>query len=241
MSLSCLLKAAVLCPLCERTRKNFAPMGIVAKRKAYCPSCKSFDRHRHFWHFLKNEKPEIFKEKLTLLHWAPEDCLSVLLEKYENLTYIRGDIDRPNDPKILKLDITNTDLPDKSVDVVFCNHVLEHIPDDHLALTEIVRVLKPGGYALIMVPLYIDQEKTYEDFSITSPEDRVLHFDQEDHVRRYGLDFIQRLKKAGFIVKHYPLARLPKSLREKYGMAGHDTDVKINAARGADIFLCTKA
>ena len=235
------VQAAIFCPICETSKEHFWPSGKSLRRDSMCPGCRSLERHRHFWLFLQYEMKDIFEKELTVLHWAPEDCLVGKFKKLKNLLYIRGDIDRPNEPEVLKLDITKPILKDDSVDVVICNHVLEHIPDDSLAMSEMYRVLKPGGRAFIMVPLYTDLDKTYEDSSITSRTERLRHFDQEDHVRKYcQKDLVDRLKKAGFMVQSFPLSRLSDSLRKQYGMAGHDDDVSTNASRGADIFLCTK-
>ena len=152
-----------------------------------------------------------------------------------------GDINRPKDPEVLKLDLTSIDLADESVDVVFCNHVLEHVPNDSQAMSEVLRVLKPGGFALFMVPLYIDLETSYENPAITTPRERLKHFDQEDHVRKYEpRDFKKRLQQAGFSVQVFPLAEVPQEKREYLGMAGHDDNPCLNAARGADIYLCNK-
>ena len=173
------------------------------------------------------------------MHWAPEGCLSRKFQVLPNLAYIKGDI-KPRDAATKKLDITDVDLPNESVDVMLCSHVLEHIPDDHKAMTELLRVLKPGGYVIALVPLYIDLEKTYEDPSITNQKMRALHFDQSDHVRKYGPDFVTRLQIAGFSVEQYPLSRLSSEQRERFGMTGYDDDARVNAARGADIYLCVK-
>ena len=116
----------------------------------------------------------------------------------------------------------------------------EHVPDDRKAMKELYRVLKKDGYALIMVPIYRDQATTYEDPTITDPEQRLIHFDQKDHVRRYGLDIEKRLQSVGFDVTYYPLTRLSESIRKKYGFVGYDNKVKKDASRGADIYLCTK-
>lgn len=239
------VQAQLLCPLCENSHEQFLKGGVMSRDDAACPTCDSYERHRHLWLFLNEKKQDLFKqdlctEKLTLLHWAPEQCLSSRLKKVSHLNYIKADIDRPDDKEILKLDITHIDLPDNSVDIVVCCHVLEHIPDDHKAMTEVFRVLKPGGSAIFMVPIYINLTQTFEDFSITNPDLRMKYFDQYDHVRKYAWDITGRFTKAGFLVEVYPLTSLADTVRKKYGMAGYDYNEDANAGRGADIFLCIK-
>ncbi|WP_193201006.1 class I SAM-dependent methyltransferase [Nostoc sp. MG11] len=101
----------------------------------------------------------------------------------------------------VEMDITNIHQPDNLYDVILCNHVLEHIPEDHKAMCELFRVLKPGGWAILQVPLDYERKTTFEDFSITSPKDKEYFFGKDDHVRVYGLDYKDRLEKAGFTVE----------------------------------------
>jgi predicted SAM-dependent methyltransferase len=114
------------------------------------------------------------------------------------LDYLTIDL---NDPSVtMKGDITNLDLANNSVDVIICYHVLEHVVQDRRAMREIYRVLRSGGWALLQVPIDRSVQRTYEDTSITSPEDRLRHFGQEDHVRIYGRDYQDRLTESGFCV-----------------------------------------
>jgi ubiquinone/menaquinone biosynthesis C-methylase UbiE len=96
------------------------------------------------------------------------------------------------------VDVTDIDFPDASFDAIFCNHVLEHVPDDRLALREIRRVLRPGGWASLLVP-DVDRPVTDEDPTVTDPHERLRRFGQRDHVRRYGYDYVDRLREAGFV------------------------------------------
>jgi ubiquinone/menaquinone biosynthesis C-methylase UbiE len=100
------------------------------------------------------------------------------------------------------MDITNIPIDDDTYDTVICNHVLEHIPNDIKALKELFRVIKPGGWGSIQVP--IKGDITDEDLSITDPEERTKRYGQSDHVRQYGKDFIDRLPLAGFTVSVIP-------------------------------------
>src|SRR4029077_8850135 len=87
------------------------------------------------------------------------------------------------------------DLPDSYFYLILCSHVLEHVPDDRAAMSELRRVLAPGGLALVLTP-YRPEVPTYEDPSVSSPLDRMVAFGQQDHVRIYGMDLADRLREA---------------------------------------------
>lgn len=131
---------------------------------------------------------------------------------------------------MVRMDITQIDFPDNSFDVIYCSHVLEHVVDDRQAMQEFYRVLRPGGWAVLLVPITADQ--TFEDPAIVSPQDRLQMFGQADHVRRYGPDFVDRLKDAGFEVRVIRVSDL-------YGRVDA-MRMGLTAACG-DIFHCTKA
>jgi ubiquinone/menaquinone biosynthesis C-methylase UbiE len=101
---------------------------------------------------------------------------------------------------MVNMDITNINYPDQSFDVIYCCHVLEHVKDDKLAMKEFHRILKRNGWAILLVPP-ITTGKTFEDPSIVDPEARLMAFGQKDHVRRYGKDYVDRLREAGFKVE----------------------------------------
>jgi ubiquinone/menaquinone biosynthesis C-methylase UbiE len=127
------------------------------------------------------------------------------------------------------MDITDLGLDDNSFSLVWCSHVLEHIENDHQAMSEVYRVLKPNGLAVIQVPIY--RQKTYEDSAIQSPEERLKHFYQDDHVRLCGLDIVQRLQNVGFKVNVIDLSKLRDNHISKYGLDEPST---------REIFLCSK-
>ena len=134
-----------------------------------------------------------------MLHIAPELCFMDRFEKMPNLDYITADIESPLAK--VKMDIHEIPFEEQTFDVAFCNHVMEHVADDSQAMKELHRVLKPGGWAIVQIPLFHPlPEKTYEDDSITSPKEREKAFGQSDHVRLYGLDYPYRLRAAGFEV-----------------------------------------
>ena len=114
----------------------------------------------------------------------------------KNLDYTSADLFSPIVD--VKADILDLPFEDESFDVIFCNHVLEHIEDDRKAMSELYRVMKKGGWGIFQVPMKNSLEKSYEDFSIKDPKERQKHFGQYDHVRWYGMDYFERLKNAGF-------------------------------------------
>ena len=189
----------VECPISGKTYRKFLPYGRVNVREnALCADSQSLERHRLLWLFLK-EKTNFFTAPLKVLHIAPEVCFIKKFEKLPNLTeYITADLESPLAK--VKMDIHKMPFEDNYFDVAFCNHVLEHVEDDLKAMQEIYRVLKPNGWAIIQSPVNMALEKTYEDKSITSPKEREKAFGQSDHLRMYGRDYPERLRKAGFEV-----------------------------------------
>ena len=187
------------CPVCGNT-SCFMPFGDPPRLKALCPHCGSLERHRLLWLFWKKKTTLFDKTSKKILHIAAEGCFESRLknefnDNYPN--YLTADL---YDPKaMVKMDITDIYYPDESFDIVICNHVLEHVPDDIKAMKEFYRVLKKNGWAILIVPMK-DMDKTYEDFSITTEAGRLEAFGQSDHVRKYGRDYIDRLKSTGFHV-----------------------------------------
>ncbi len=190
------------CPICGVHRRRFLPYGYYAKLRenALCPSCLSLERHRLLWLYLSRET-NLLAELPSLLHIAPEVCIMRPLRKaYKGSTakYKTADLESPLAD--LHFDVQQIPLSDNSFEVVLCNHIMEHIPDDKLAMRELYRILKPGGWGVILSPVEQDREYTYEDDEITDPKERAKIFGQYDHRRIYGRDYIERLKEAGFTV-----------------------------------------
>lgn len=212
----------VECPCCGWRFSRF--LQHKKRGDVLCPRCNSLERHRLIWLFLMS-RTNLFNARTKLLHVAPEVCFSRRFKRMQNIDYLTGDL---YNPAMIKLDVTDMQFADNTFDAVICNHVLEHVPNDRRAMREIYRVLKPGGWAILQVP--IRKEMTYEDPSITSPEDRLRHYGQEDHVRWYGYDYPDRLAEAGFEVKVEPFAEeLGDNLITRY---------KIN--RKHKIYFCRK-
>ena len=186
----------VLCPVCKGSFRKFLPYGRIKPRpNALCPNCQALERHRLIWLYLENET-NFFKKQNDVLHIAPEACFIKPFEKAHGDNYVTADIESPLAK--VKMDIHQIPFKDNSFDVVLCNHVLEHVDDDIKAMSEIHRVLRPGGFAVMQVPFFSPvPEKTFEDFSITDPRAREKAFGQDDHVRKYGKDYSQRISLAG--------------------------------------------
>lgn len=192
----------VQCPVCKHTYRKFLPYGRLSASRpnALCPGCLSLERHRMIWYYIKHNT-SFFSQSQSMLHIAPEYPFISRFKQLSHLKYITGDLESPLAD--VKLDVLEIPFENEAFDIVFCNHVLEHIPDDAKAMQEIYRILKPKGWAILQVPLKPGLEVTDEDFSITSPRDREKRFGQKDHVRWYGLDYKNRLEKVGFKVKVY--------------------------------------
>ena len=183
------------CPICGE-RSVFRTAGRKPRPRGACTVCGSLERHRLLYLYLE-QKTDLFEAELSVLHFSPVRGLAKALKAKQNLNYVVSEYDRPAD---LQLDLTDLALPDDSWDVLICYHVLEHITEDRKAMSEMYRVLKPGGWAVVQVPVR-EQPDSLEDPSIQRPEQREQMFGQHDHVRYYGWkDFADRLEQAGFEV-----------------------------------------
>jgi SAM-dependent methyltransferase len=207
----------VECPVCNNEFRSFLPYGRKARENALCPKCLALERHRLMWLFLQ-QNTDFFTADLDILHIAPELCFIDRFRAIHGDKYITADLDSPLAD--VKLDVHSIPFDTNSFDVVFCNHVLEHVADDKQAMQEILKVLKPGGWAILQVPLFYPLlEKTYEDESLISPSDREKAFGQSDHVRMYGQDYSDRLRSVGFIVEEHWLAKeMPREQAERYAL-----------------------
>jgi hypothetical protein len=186
---------AVRCPCCEGSFRR-----MVRSRwpgEARCPRCGSFGRHRLLALLLGDPARGWLAPGARVLHFAPERALEPALRRIGHVAYLTADLYAPAD---LQLDITTMQLPDASFDILVCSHILEHVPDDRTAMREMLRVLRPGGLAIVLVPLD-GHGTTREDAAVRSPLARHLAFGKHDHVRRYGRDVVQRLEDAGFDVE----------------------------------------
>ena len=183
-------------PIDGKSYRKFLPYGYGKQREnALSPGTLSLERHRQMWLYLQNET-DFFTKNYKVLHIAPEQEFLRRFKKMKNLDYTSADLYSPIVD--VKADILDLPFENESFDIIFCNHVLEHIEDDQKAMSELYRVMRKDGWGIFQVPMKNSLEKSYEDFSIKDPKERQKHFGQYDHVRWYGIDYFDRLKKAGF-------------------------------------------
>lgn len=187
-------------PISGKTYRKFLPYGYGGRAKrdnVLCPGSLSLERHRLLWLYLK-EKTDFFTKPYKMLHIAPEQCFYKLFRAQKNLDYTTGDYNSPIAD--IHFDLHNAPFKDNTFDVIFCNHVLEHVEDANQCMRELYRIMKPGGWGIFQVPLDTNRETTLEDPSITSEADREKFYWQKDHVRLFGLDYKDKLASAGFKV-----------------------------------------
>ncbi len=185
-------------PIDGKQFKSFLPYGYESPRdNVLSPSTLSLERHRLLWLYLQNDT-DFFTAPLKVLHFAPEQAFYKRFRKLKNLDYTTTDLNSPLAD--VKADICNLPFEDNSYDVIFCNHVLEHIPDDTKAMQEMYRIMKPGGWGIFQIPQDLNRLKTFEDDSITDKKERAKIFGQYDHVRIYGRDYFEKLRGIGFTV-----------------------------------------
>ena len=185
-------------PIDGKSFKSFLPYGYGKQRNnVLSPSTLSLERHRLLWLYLKNET-DFFSANSKILHFAPEQCFLKRFKTLKNLDYTTTDLLSPIAD--VKADICNLPFKNDTFDVILCNHVLEHIPDDTKAMEELYRVMKQGGYGILQIPQDLDRATTFEDNSITDKKERAKIFGQYDHVRVYGRDYFDKLSQIGFKV-----------------------------------------
>ncbi len=228
------------CPICKRSYSAFYSAGfdfpvlkeldVVGggfRKNVRCPGCNSGDRERLFFLYLKNVL-KVDTERLSILHVAPEESVQLYLKSLTNISHESIDLGSERADK--KMDIQSLQYPSDTFDVVICNHVLEHIIDDGLAMREMYRVLRKGGTAILQVPISLKLAETFEDPAVVSHEDRERVFGQSDHVRIYARDYKERLEKSGFSVQVVPYAKvLGNELSTKYALNARE-----------DLYICRK-
>ncbi len=211
------------CPLCGCRRRKFLPYGYVTQRdNALCPNCLALERHRTLWLWLLRES-DIGRGAMALprlLHVAPEVALMRKFHKIyaaQPADYVTADLESPLAD--LHFDIQHIPLEDESFDAVICNHIMEHVEDDRQAMREIKRILRKGGWGVILSPVDLQREKTFEDDTITDEAERTRIFGQYDHRRIYGRDYAKRLEEAGFEVYECDYANLiPAKEKQLYAL-----------------------
>lgn len=215
-------------PIDNKSFRKLLPYGYENQRdNALSPSTLSLERHRLLWLYLKNET-DFFTKPKKVLHFAPEQAFYKRFRKQKNLDYTTTDLNSPLAD--VKADICNLPFKDNEFDVILCNHVLEHIPNDIKAMQELYRVLKPGGMGIFQIPQDLTRATTFEDASITDKKKRAKIFGQYDHVRVYGRDYFDKLRAVGFKVTEEDYThKISADLIQKYCLA-----------KGEIIPVCTK-
>ncbi len=217
------------CPIINKSYRKFLPYGrINPSPNALCPGSLSLERHRLLWLYLK-QKTNFFEKPLHFLHIAPEQCFMKPFAEQHGDGYVTADLESPL--ATVKMDVHDIPFEENTFDVAMCNHVMEHVDDDIKAMSEIYRVLKPGGWAIMQVPFFPPiPDVTFQDDSIVDPLEREKAYGQDDHVRLYGKDYPDRIRKAGFevleddFVKSFSAEEI-----ERYALTGDEV-----------IFFCKK-
>jgi SAM-dependent methyltransferase len=234
----------VRCPFCNGRFRRFLPTGVLERSfwqseagrlllgldyvtvcNQLCPRCGSSERHRLAYFYLKKRLKFESLSETKILDVGPDEFVTRALFDRPDIDYTSIDLSRTNATR--KMDLTDLDFEDETFDCVICYHVLEHVKDDMKAMSELYRVLKVGGWGILQVPIWSD--RTFEDESV--PREQFLeYYGHNDHVRRYGLDYVQRLESAGFKVTVDPYVRtLPEEIVRRYGLL-----------KTEDIYFCEK-
>ena len=183
-------------PIDGSSYRKFLPYGYQKIREnALCPGTLSLERHRLLWLYLERET-NFINNAIKVLHVAPEQVFYQKFKTFSHWEYTTTDLHSPLAE--IKADLCELPFQDNYYDLILCNHVLEHIPEDQKAMQEMYRVLKPGGTLIAQVPLEENRTQTFEDNSITDKANRTEIFGQYDHVRIYGTDYYTRLESVGF-------------------------------------------
>lgn len=211
------------CPLCGTRRRRFLPYGYVTSREdALCPHCLALERHRMIWLWIERNT-DLMASRPRLLHIAPEVSLMRHFKRVYRGTegYITADLESPLAD--MHFDVQHIPMESRSVDVVIANHLFEHVKDDRLAMRELYRIMRPGGWGIMVVPEDRGRATTFEDDTITDPAERTRIFGQYDHLRVYGRDYDDRLREAGFEVERIAFAAsLTKEERRLYAVGSDD-------------------
>lgn len=235
-------------PIDGKSFRMFLPYGYGTQRNnVLSPSTLSLERHRLLWLYLQNETDFFYSElvsdsnelisdspilkskkiklrdsetnsALKVLHFAPEQEFYKRFKKQTNIDYTTTDLLSPLAD--VKADICNLPFDDNAYDIIFCNHVLEHITDDTKAMQELYRVLKPGGMGIFQIPQDLSRATTFSDDTIVDQKERAKIFGQYDHVRVYGRDYFDKLRSIGFkVVEEDYTNKITPELVEKYCLA----------------------
>ena len=217
------------CPLCGSRYRRFMPYGYVTSREdALCPRCLSLERHRLIWLWLQRHS-DLFAAHPHILHIAPEVSLMRHFKRHykeHKERYTTADLESPLAD--MHFDVQHIPMEARSIDVVICNHLLEHVVNDRIAVAELYRILKPGGWGIMLVPEDRSRATTFEDDTITDAKERTRLFGQYDHRRVYGRDYDLRLAEAGFVVERIAVSDLLSPEERRRHAVGNDDLVVVH-------------
>lgn len=229
------------CPCCGFQSKDWAPQGIdsqVARqyntvgmglRIGRCWKCRAQDREKLLFLYLRDIEKIFDGRRIKILHIAPENIIAKQILRAPNIDYKCGDYFADGyiyPPYVHNMNVLSLPFSNDTFDLVICNHVLEHIADDQKAMLELFRVLKKGGRGVLQVPISKQLNKTLEDSTVKTEEERLLAYGQKDHLRLYGLDYKGRLENCGFRVE---LITFSVDKIERYGLN-----------KDEDLYICHK-
>lgn len=199
---------ALYCPVCDQHTGRFLSYGEIRRDNAQCPHCESLERHRLTVLYL--QQLQLPRYQLRVLHVAPEAGLKRWIVKHLHPhSLVEGHLHAPRPEH--RLDLRALPFPDASLDLIVCHQVLEHIPEDTLALAEMHRVLSPRGLAILTMPVDFTRSTTFEDPAVQCPRERRRLFGQEDHCRVYGSDVTARIHSTGLQSRQVWPTDLPTS------------------------------
>lgn len=211
-------------PCCGDTFGQFAPDAMDNRPNRACPRCDSLPGGHRLPVLFLQERTEFSTEHLRGLEIAPQRTLFRWFKAMPNLDYVTAAVDSPRAD--VKADLTNMPFEDGSFDAVIAVHVLEQIPNDRKVTQEVFRVLRPGGWAILHVPIDVSRATTRKPAGVENPRERRREFGQANHVRIYGRDSGERLREAGFAVSVEDLARSQEI--ERFGLIPSELNFSTN-------------
>lgn len=218
---------ARFCPVCGNSSSHFRAHGLIPREDALCVHCEAVERHRFVWLFMERKTDLFNGAKKCVLHVAPELAFEPRMKKRLGASYLTADLDGSR--AMVAMDITTIKYPDETFDVIYCSHVLEHVEQDRKAMSEFYRTLKTNGWAILLVPL--QGNKTIENPSVVTQEERVKAYGHPEHVRYYGADYVDRLREAGFTVDIFSVS----------DVVSPDEAVRMGLTKASgNVYFCTK-
>lgn len=192
-------------PLAKHERDFMEQVGSVGSTLVdyECPSCQCNDRDRHLWLYIHYSGALENASRKRILHIAPELRLEPRIRRLEPLEYVAGDL-HPRQPNHRKINVEALEFNDGYFDLIICNHVLEHVSDPAKALAEFSRCLAPNGRLIAQTPYSPALRNTFELNRPVTPEFATRYFGQNDHVRLFGADIVDRFRAAGLSGDLFP-------------------------------------